>query len=157
MSSGLINNGRTSIPTRVVSNEQKKELAKKLKYQRDKDRELVRGVFRYYEVPNGVLEFSYKAYREDPVETYQLYDGQVYTIPLGVARHLNKNVAYPKYEYIKGEPDVASGYNNFSNQGLKIRQKEKRCSFQSLEFLDIEDLDINPKQIIEVEQVLMNG
>ena len=39
-----------------------------LKYQRDKDREIVRGIFRYYEVPGGNLAFMYRAYKEDPLK-----------------------------------------------------------------------------------------
>jgi hypothetical protein len=111
-------------------------------------------------VPNGVLEFSYKAYREDPVETYQLYDGKVYTLPLGVAKHLNQNIAYPQYEYIKGE-DVIGGYNqgygNTPATGMRIKSKVRRCSFQSLEFLDIDELDVNPQKVVEVDQILTGG
>ena len=62
-----------------------------LKYLRDKDREKVKGIFRYHEVPGGNFSFSYRAYKEDQVENFSLNDGEVYTIPLGVARHLNKN------------------------------------------------------------------
>lgn len=160
MSNALVNTGRTSVPNRVVSNEQKRELAKKLKHQRDKERELVRGVFHYYEVPNGVLEFSYKKFREDPVETYQLFDGQIYSLPLGVAKHLNQNIAYPQYEYIKGEEVIGgynSGYGSTPAMGMRIKSKVKRCSFQSLEFLDVDELEMNPQRIVEVDQVLMNG
>lgn len=102
-----------------------------LKYMRDKDREPVRGIFRFLEVPGGSMSFSFKAYKEDPVENYTLVDGQVYTIPLGVARHLNKNCWYPIHAYAQD----AEGRNT-----VKVGQKVQRASFDSLEFVDIDDL-----------------
>ncbi len=160
MQKGLVNNGRTSVVSKAVSAEQKKELSKKLKYQRDKDRELVTGLFRYFEVPNGVLEFSYKQYREDPVETYQLFDNQYYTLPLGVAKHLNNNIAYPQYEYIKGE-DVIGGFNQGYGQtaatGMRVKSKVRRCGFYSSDFLEIEDLETKPTKIIEVDTIMTHG
>lgn len=111
----------------------RKEEVKKpnLKYLRDKDREPVKGIFRFHEVPGGVMSFSFKAWREDSVENYTMIDGEVYTVPLGVARHLNKNLFYPVHAYIMDE-------NN--KPIMKVGQKVRRCSFQSLEFVDIDDL-----------------
>jgi len=102
-----------------------------LRYQRDKDREKVRGIFHYHEVPGGRMSFVFKAYKEDPVEKYDLIDGQIYTLPLGVARHLNKNVSYPVHAHAQDETGLPS---------TKIGEVVRRTSFQSLEFLDIEDL-----------------
>lgn len=124
---------------------------KNLKYQRDKDRELVKGIFRFHEVPGGTMQFTYCAYKEDPVENFSLTDGQVYTLPLGVARHLNKNCWYPQYDYMKGE-DIVSGYNPRGGYqgsvGMRISKKVRRCSFQSLEFMDADDL--TESKIVEV-------
>jgi hypothetical protein len=105
-------------------------------YMRERDRELVRGIFRYYEVPGGLLEFVHKAYPKDPVEKYSLKDGHQYTIPLGVARHLNKNVSYPLHEHMMGE---AGQYV------VKVKTNIRRCGFQSLEFMDIDDLSMSPE------------
>lgn len=102
-----------------------------LKYMREKDREMVRGIFRFHEVPGGTMSFSFKAYKEDPVENYTLVDGEVYSIPLGVARHLNKNCWYPIHAYAQD----ADGRST-----VKIGQKVQRASFNSLEFVDIDDL-----------------
>lgn len=119
-------------PTNLTSAAKQQPKAKpNLKYLRDKDREMVKGIFRFHEVPGGVMEFIYKAYKEDPLEKFSLVDGLVYTIPLGVAKHLNKNCWYPVHSYMKDE----SG-----NPSMKIGQKVRRCSFQSLEFVDIDDL-----------------
>ena len=80
--------------------ELKKEHTKKdFKAMRDRDREKVRGMFKFYEVPGGSLSFVYKAYKEDGAEKYTMVDGQIYEIPLGVAKHLNKNGWYPVHQY----------------------------------------------------------
>jgi hypothetical protein len=112
-----------------------------LKYQRDKDREKVKGVFHFYEVPGGTLSFSYKAYKEDQVEKYTLEDGKIATIPLGVAKHLNKNGWYPEYEYFKDEE---------TRNVMKIAKKVRRFGFESLEFVDISDMEPS-SPIVKVE------
>lgn len=115
---------------------------KNFKWQRDKDREMVKGIFRFYEVPGGSMSFVFKAYKEDQVERYDLVDGQIYTLPLGVAKHLNKNIWYPIHGHMQDEHGKPS---------MKINQRVRRCGFQSLEFVDIEDLSPNGKEIITVE------
>lgn len=152
-----INTGKKIGGTRQPSVEQKRELAKKLEAMRLKDREMVKGVFHYFEVPNGVLEFSYKKYGKDPVETYQLFDNHIYSLPLGVAKHLNTNVAYPEYEYVKGEDGkMMQGFNNMEAQGMRIRTKTRRCSFESLELIDVTEFDNAHRKVIEVEQIIVN-
>jgi len=100
-----------------------------------KDHEMVRGIFRFHEVPGGSLNFVYKKYKGDEVLSYTLIDGQVYSLPLMVAKHLNKNCWYPVHNYELDEQ------GKFTNK-YRIEKKVRRCSFQSLEFVD-ED-DINP-------------
>lgn len=127
--------------------ENKKDSSKvkvNLTYQRDKDREKVRGIFRFHEVPGGSMSFMFKAYKEDQLERYDMVDGEVYTIPLGVAKHLNNDCWYPVHAYTTDENGRPS---------MKIGQKVKRCSFQSLEFVDIEDLRPAP-DIVTVEKVI---
>ncbi len=101
------------------------------KYLRDKDREIVRGKFIFHEVPGGLMSFVFKKWKEDPVERFDLQDGEIYSLPLGVAVHLNKNCFIPIHAYATDENGRAIA---------KIGQKVRRCSFQSLEFVDIEDL-----------------
>jgi hypothetical protein len=121
------------------------EVIKDLKIQRDKDRQMVKGVFKYYEVPGGIVEFSFKKYKEDPIERFSMIDGQVYTIPLGVAKHLNNNTWYPVHTYTKDEA---------GNPAQAIGQKIRRMAFQSLEFMDVEDFgNTAEKQIITVENI----
>lgn len=136
----------------------KKEVAPKpnYKYMRDKDREMVKGIFRYHEVPGGAFEFVYKAYKGDEVERYLLVDGCVYTIPLGVAKHLNNNVWYPQYDYVPGENLIGAVTNTTPHGGhvgklMRITKKVRRVSFQSLEFLDVEGVPTNTPGIVMVE------
>lgn len=111
-------------------------------HQRDKDRENVRGVFKFYEVPGGKLEFVYRMYKHDPVEKFELFDGAVYTLPLGVAKHLNKSGWYPVHVHTQDEAGKPS---------MKIGTKVRRYGFQSLEFVDVDDLSEIGKPIISVE------
>ena len=116
-----------------------------LKYEREKDRELVKGIFHFYELPGGVLEFVFKKYEGDPVERFSLVDGQVYSIPLGVAKHLNKNGYYPVHEYEVDER---------GNPSTRIGKKVKRFGFQSLEFTDLgEDFLHDASRIVSVEKI----
>ena len=116
-----------------------------LRYQRDRDRELVSGIFRFYEVPGGSMSFCFKMYKQDPVERFDFIDGETYKIPLGVAKHLNKNGWYPLH---------AHALDEHGKPMMKIGQKVRRFGFQSLEFIDIEDLTIGDKQIVTVEHII---
>jgi hypothetical protein len=77
-----------------------------------------------------------------------LFDGQIYTIPLGVAKHLNKNGWYPIYEYFKGEPGIQN-----MGQNMRIGKKVRRYSFNSLEFVDIDDISPVGSGLLTVEKV----
>lgn len=126
--------------------EQKVEAKPKpnLKYLRDKYREPVKGIFRFYEVPGGSMEFVYREFKEDQVEKFSMADGEVYTIPLGVARHLNKNGWYPVHSYAQDGEGKSS---------MKIGQKVRRFGFQSLEFVDIEDITEQGQPLVTIERI----
>lgn len=122
----------------------KKKMQESLKYQRDKDRQMVKGIFRFYEVPGGSVSFNYRKYKQDPIERYDLRDGEVYTIPLGVAKHLTKNCNYPVHKYLKDD----SG-----NVTMRVGQKVNRVGFESLEFMDVDDLPNSSDSIVMVDEV----
>lgn len=115
---------------------------------REKEKELVKGVFKFYEVPGGMMEFMYRKYKGQKPERYSMVDGRVYTIPLGVAKHLNNDCWYPVHAY---------SVDSEGNPSQRISQKVKRCGFQSLDFMDIEDYDRGGKQIIKVENMAIEG
>jgi hypothetical protein len=120
--------------------EVEKPQAPNLRFQRDRDRELVKGIFKNYEQPGGYLAFSTKFYKEDPVEKWELYDEQVYSLPRCVVRHINTNMWYP----IHAHAVDADGKNI-----VKIGKKVRRAGFHSLEFSDLEDVHA---QIVTVEK-----
>lgn len=122
----------------------KVELDPAIKALRDKDRTPVRGKFIFHEVPNGKMEFVYRAYKGDPVEKYTMDDGEIYTVPLGVAKHLNTNCWYPSYDY----KDDANG-----RPVCKMAQKIRRCSFQSLEFLEVEGVKPVGSALSGIEEI----
>jgi len=122
----------------------KKTPKQNLKFMRDRDREKVKGIFNFYEVPGGTLKFPFKIYKWDDVERYELTDGETYTLPLGVAKHLNKNGSYPVHAHAVD----AAGKPTY-----KIGQKKRRFGFQSLEFIDPDDFDSVDSGIITVENI----
>ena len=122
-----------------------KKAKESLKYQRDKDRQPVKGIFRFYEVPGGSMSFNFRKYKEDSVERYDMVDGGIYTIPLGVAKHLTKNGNYPVHKYMKNEGvDVT----------MRVGQKVNRFGFESLEFMDIDDLPNKTSELVTVDEVV---
>lgn len=127
-----------------ISTAKKEQLAKDLKRQREIDKEIVKGIFRFFEVPYGFMGFSYKAYAEDEIQRYDFIDGMTYSIPLGVAKHLNKTGWYPIHAFT---------WDSDGKPSQKIGQKVRRYGFQSLEFIDVGDYD-EGKQIITVENVV---
>ena len=120
------------------------KLSPAMKLQREKDHEMVRGIFTFHEVPGGQMQFCYKYYDGDEVETYTMIDGETYSIPRGVARHLNKNCSYPIHQFVVDADGKSIA---------KIGQKVRRCSFNSLEFMDDDDLSSTNKSIATVEHI----
>lgn len=131
-------------PTISALQSKKEALKAQLRYQRDKDRELVKGIFKFYEVEGGGMSFVYREYKEDPVERFDFVDGQIYTIPLGVAKHLNKRGWYPVHAFQTNENGVPT---------MKIGQKVRRFGFNSLEFVDIDDLTPVGGPLVTVEHI----
>lgn len=108
--------------TRKITDEEMREMKKK-------DHKIVKGIFRCYEPRGGSLTFSFRKYKGDNVLKYTMVDGDTYDVPLMVARHLNQNCYYPQHSHVldaNGHPSVQVG------------KKVQRCSFESLEFQDLE-------------------
>ena len=115
---------------RSMSDGEKKANEADLKRQWERDKEMVRGIFRYHECPRGVLAFPFLKYKWDEMTTYNLKDGEVYELPRMVAVHLNTNCSYPTYNYknnVHGQPEVT------------VSERVRRTSFQSLEFVDVDE------------------
>ncbi len=120
---------------------------KELEAERAKDHEIVRGIFRFHEVPNGTMNFVFRKWKFDEVLHYSFRDGEIYSIPLMVAKHLNKNCWYPIHDFQVDE------FGKFINQ-FRISKRVRRCSFQSLEFVDTDDImPVGDATIYTAEQI----
>lgn len=51
----------------------------------------VSGRFVWRECPGGSFKFHFRGFPGDPVKTYELTDGQEYTLPVAVVKHLVNN------------------------------------------------------------------
>ena len=127
-----------------IKSVESKPMPENLVFKRDKDRTPVRGKFIFHEVPGGKMDFVFRAYKGDPIEKYTMSDGEVLTVPLGVAKHLNTNCWYPSYDYKDDEAGRPT---------CKISSKIRRCSFQSLEFIDVEGVAPIGSSLSGIEQL----
>lgn len=111
-----------------------REKSKNLRYQRDRDRELVRGKFMNHETPGGAINFSFRKYKEDKIEKYCFEDGKIYQVPRGVALHIANGCWYPEHQY----KTDASG-----KPSQEIGMKKKRFSFIPLDFIIDDEFENN--------------
>jgi len=131
----------------------KAEAHKKFEAQKERDLEMVTGIFEYKNKRGQTLEFYFQKY-EGSFKKYILTDGKRYRIPRMVARHLNQNCYYTEYKRLdglKGVTDIQQGdIGGTQDQYAKMYAvaKDHRCEFKSLEFMDD---DLNTKhEIIEI-------
>lgn len=121
---------------------QKGPQSEEIEKKRERDRKPVRGIFMFKELPGGTLKFSFRAYRNDPIEKFELVDGNVYTLPYGVANHINKNMSY----YVHGRRT-----NEIGNPSMNIGKRVQRAIFSPIEFSDLmvpSDFIIEPSYLV---------
>ena len=95
-----------------LSEEGKKKASELLDKARKGDEKLVTGVFKNLEDAGAEAMFSIRLYKEHPIQTYTLEDGKTYEIPLGVARHINRQCKYQRAANLvdaNGMPMVGAG------------------------------------------------
>lgn len=138
----------------------REELSKQIRKMRDRDAEMVTGVFKNLENPavnggRGSVVFSYKYYPGEENQIYELFDGERYTLPRGVARHLNNNCFYKEYQHLPGEHGTSGVRAALSSDGrlqtnsYQMAKKVHRYAFHSLEYMD-DDVDMYPSNLVEV-------
>lgn len=147
----------------------REELDRHIKNMRDRDAELITGVFNNLEhraTPSngrGCVAFGFKKYPGEELEFYELCDGERYTLPRGVVSHLNNNCYFKEYQRMEGEfgsmgirqgmadPRLAAkdGKLQRNNSHMQMAKKVHRFSFHNLEFMDDES-DFRPSNLIEV-------
>ena len=103
-----------------------------LAVQRELDKKPVTGRFKFNECPGGTLKFPYLKYKGEQLKFWSFVDGQVYTIPRGIAPHLQREGKYVVHEHKQEESGRPS---------MQIGQTIDRFTFESISFLDEEDED----------------
>lgn len=133
----------------------KAEANKKWETQRERDHEMVTGIFEYKNKRGQTLRFHYGKYEEDGFKEYILTDGKRYRLPRMVARHLNQNCWYPEYKRLDGLKGVSdmplqadAGGTQDTYAKMYQVNKDNRCEFKSLEFMD-DDINMN-HEVIEI-------
>lgn len=114
------------VKRKPLTTKEKEEAKKKIAAMREKDNEMVTGIFKNRD-GEGKISFSYGKYKEDGTSVYEFNDGGTYTIPRMVANHLNQSTAVPQREYATN-PDGTKSLHTV------IRKKNKRYEFISTDF-----------------------
>jgi hypothetical protein len=107
-------------------NQQRHITNDKIEAAKEREMKTVKGIFRNYETPGGKLEFSERAWPNEPKKKWSFIDGEEYEIPLYIARWISKNTAYPVHSYLlddRGRPIIDVGKMVY------------RFGFQSTEFM----------------------
>jgi hypothetical protein len=132
------------------------DVAKNMNNWRDRDSEKITGIFKNQEFPGQSISFNFKLYQGDDIETYHLLDGERYTLPRGVVRHLNTACYYKEYRHIAGETGqygirgAADGRRAIgSDTGMTEMKKVHRFAFMPLDFSD-DDGDVTASPLVEV-------
>ena len=86
---------------------------------------LVKGIFRCREPDGGSVQFFFRKYKWDQTQEYTMRDGEVYEVPLAVARHLNANCNYPVHSHILGSDGKPT---------LDRNRVKSRMNFEGMEF-----------------------
>lgn len=114
--------------TVVVPKGTRRISAEEMKKMRIEGNRKVKGIFRCFEPMGGSMKFCFKKFPGDPVETYDLKDGEIYELPMMVARHLKNGCNYPVHSHILD----ADG-----NPRIDVGRNVQRCTFEGLDFMDV--------------------
>lgn len=158
LQSGRINSTTTDRPASMPKMTTE-EVQRNIKRMRDRDAEKVTGIFKNLENPataggRGAVCFAMKIYKDDEFATYELLDGERYSLPRGVARHLNNNCFYREYQHLPnevGQQGIRQGAadGRLSTANMQMSRKVHRYAFHSLEYMD-DDMDMMPSDLVEV-------
>lgn len=108
-----------------------KPTEKELKWEADRDEEIVSGVIKNHERPGQNVTFWFKQFKGQDRKLYDLKDGERCELPLGVARHLNKNCWQAKDRFC---------LDSAGNPSVEVGRKLRRFSFYYSGYVDLEDL-----------------
>lgn len=106
--------------------EEKKKASEMIETARKIDAKLVKGKFKNLESPGGDLMFAYHYYKGEPTRVYHMLDGQEYEIPVGVAKHINRQCKYKKSKHL---------IDKDGNRMITADKPIERYQFVSTEFM----------------------
>jgi len=109
-----------------LSDEAKKKASDMIESARKIDSKLVKGIFKNLESKGGDLTFAYRQYRGEPTRVYHMLDAQEYEIPLGVAKHINRQCKYKKSKFLMDKD---------GNRIIGADTPEERYKFISTDFM----------------------
>ena len=138
----------SKLPTAL---EKGKNISPKLKKFIEEETRLVKGRFRNLETEGGPLPLTCGKYPGQPIFSAVFQDGEVYEVPLWVARHLNGidvtaegcngfigscSYAIHGFKWAEGKPAPSSGLNSSGvpEPSTQIAKRKQRYAFESLEF-----------------------
>lgn len=161
MSSGISGVYRSASIKRLITSKEKDEFRKKIEKMRERDNELVTGIFKNLENPGATIEFTFKLYAGDDYVHYELKDGERYQIPRGVAKHIANNCYIKQYKQLGNQfggnftngANIQMGTHDGSLRNAptwQIETKKHRFAFQSLEYMD-DSMDFNQSDIAQVK------
>lgn len=110
------------------------------KQKRERDHQMVKGIFKNLEMPGGSLKFPFRRYKEDGVKWYDFKHDQEYEIPFMVYEHLNKGCFNVRDQLPTS--GSATGVLLFDANGNRIAQNTKpehRFAFIQTSFKNIRD------------------
>jgi hypothetical protein len=76
-------------------------IVKSVKIKLKKCRKMVKGMFEFTDAQGGWLDFSYRFFPGEPLQTIRIMHGEICDLPMILVRHLNgvhKKVRVPKTE-----------------------------------------------------------
>jgi hypothetical protein len=120
-----------------------KEQEAEYKKRFDRDHQMVKGRFRFLEVPGGTLVFSFVKWKEDKIHRYSIQDEEIIELPYMVAKHLAQNVYTDVYT------------NQVDQDGRPITVATQKTHRTSFERLDFDDDSFIPSPIITVDKTFI--
>ena len=111
---------------KILTEEEKKKASDVVEKAKKEDSKLVKGIFKNHECQGGDVIFSIRLYKGEPVRTYHLIDGHDYELPLGVARHINRQCKYKKHKWLVDKD---------GNKMISPDKPVERYSFVSSDYL----------------------
>ncbi len=119
----------------------------------EEERKLVKGRFRAIESPGSRQKIQQRKYKDLPMFDQWMTDGEIYEIPLWVARWLNgiditaeaingkvNSCSYPIHGFKSAGEQLAACREEYGPDGIRlvpidnIAKRERRYAFESLEF-----------------------